>query len=120
MTGENGTGKSNILEAIFFVLGFSLRSSKLARVTNPRELIYNKGQGEVNKARVIIIFCNRDKTKSPVGYEKDDEIIIERVVCIKESKNKFKVNNKIKTSSQIRDLFKSVRLNVDNFSTFFV
>jgi structural maintenance of chromosome 2 len=62
-------------------------------------LIYNKGQGEVNKAKVIIIFCNRDKTKSPVGYEKDDEIIIERVVCIKESKNKFKVNNKIKTSS---------------------
>lgn len=24
LTGENGTGKSNILEAIFFVLGFSL------------------------------------------------------------------------------------------------
>lgn len=43
LTGENGTGKSNILEAIFFVLGFSLRNSKLARVTNPRELIYNKG-----------------------------------------------------------------------------
>lgn len=99
MTGENGTGKSNILEAIFFVLGFSLRSSKLAWVSNPWELIYNKGQGEINKAWVTIIFCNKDKTKSPVGYEKDDEIIIERVVCTKESKNKFWVNGKIKTSS---------------------
>lgn len=101
-------------------MGFSLKSSKLARVQNARELIYNKGQGEINKAKVAIIFCNKDKTKSPVGYEKDDEIVIERVVCTKESKNKFRVNSKIKTSSQIRDLFKSVRLNVDNSNTFFV
>lgn len=35
LTGENGTGKSNVLEAIFFVLGLSLRNAKLARVKNP-------------------------------------------------------------------------------------
>lgn len=50
LTGENGTGKSNILEAIFFVLGFSLQKVKEVRVEDKRDLIYKKGTGEVKKA----------------------------------------------------------------------
>lgn len=78
ITGLNGSGKSNILDAICFVLGLSNMS--LARVSNLRELIYKSGQTGVSKASVTIVFDNSDKNQSPVGQEGLDEIIIRREV----------------------------------------
>lgn len=80
ITGLNGSGKSNILDAICFVLGSSNMS--LARVSNLRELIYKSGQAGVVKANVQITFDNTDKKQQPTSYENYPEITVTREVCI--------------------------------------
>ena len=44
------------------------------------DLVYKQGQAGVTKATVTITFYNGDKDKSPVGFEKYDEIIVRRQV----------------------------------------
>lgn len=78
ITGLNGTGKSNILDSICFVLGISNLSQ--VRVGNLQELVYKQGQAGVTKASVTIIFNNADATTSPVGYEQHKQITVTRQV----------------------------------------
>lgn len=78
ITGLNGTGKSNILDAICFVLGIS--ELKQVRVSKLQELVYKQGQAGVTKASVTIIFNNQDKERSPVGYEQYSQITVTRTV----------------------------------------
>lgn len=78
ITGLNGTGKSNILDSICFVLGINNLSQ--VRVGNLQELVYKQGQAGVTKASVSIIFNNSDPATSPVGYESHKEITVTRVV----------------------------------------
>lgn len=79
ITGLNGTGKSNILDSICFVLGISNLSQ--VRVGNLQELVYKQGQAGVTKATVSIIFNNADAASSPVGYETQKQITVTRQVC---------------------------------------
>lgn len=78
ITGLNGTGKSNILDAICFVLGISNLTQ--VRVGNLQELVYKQGQAGVTKASVTITFNNADATTSPVGYENHKTITVTRQV----------------------------------------
>lgn len=78
ITGLNGSGKSNILDSICFVLGSSNMS--LARVANLRELIFKAGNAGVVKATVSITFDNTDKDGCPPSYEAYDEIVVTREV----------------------------------------
>src|SRR4051812_43659602 len=80
ITGLNGSGKSNILDAICFVLGISNLSQ--VRVTNLQELVYKQGQAGVTKASVTIVFDNSDRTRSPPGYEEYSQITVARQVVI--------------------------------------
>jgi structural maintenance of chromosome 2 len=64
-SGLNGSGKSNILDAICFVLGISNLTQ--VRGGNLSELVYKQGQAGVTKASVTIVFNNEDKQNSPVG-----------------------------------------------------
>merc|ERR1712227_587825 len=80
ITGLNGSGKSNILDAICFLLGISNLTQ--GRATNLQELVYKNGQAGVTKATVTITFNNSDKKQSPLGYEQYDEIAITRQVVI--------------------------------------
>lgn len=116
ITGLNGSGKSNILEAICFVLG--LQKWTLARVTNMRELIYKNGQAGIKQASVSIVFDNRNKAASPVNLEMYDEVKITRV--IKFDSSSYYLNGKRETNANIKKIFKSIGLNIDNYSTFFV
>ena len=82
--GLNGSGKSNILDAICFVLGISNLSQ--VRAANLQELVYKQGQAGVTKATVSIVFSNNDVKQSPVGYEACETITVTRqarraVVC---------------------------------------
>jgi structural maintenance of chromosome 2 len=52
ITGLNGSGKSNILDAICFVLGITNMST--VRAQNLQDLIYKRGQAGVTKASVTI------------------------------------------------------------------
>jgi structural maintenance of chromosome 2 len=80
ITGLNGSGKSNILDSICFVLGISNLSQ--VRVGNLQELVYKQGQAGVTKASVSIVFNNEDPSKSPIGYEQHRQITVTRQIVI--------------------------------------
>ena len=80
ITGLNGSGKSNILDSICFVLGISNLSQ--VRATNLQELVYKQGQAGVTKASVSIVFNNEDPSKSPIGYEQHRQITVTRQIVI--------------------------------------
>ncbi len=111
ITGLNGSGKSNILDAICFVLGITNLSQ--VRAGNLSELVYKQGQAGVNKAIVTIIFNNEDKDSSPVGFENVHEVSVTRQVSMG-SKNKYYINGKVAQASSVQNLFHSVQLNVNN------
>jgi structural maintenance of chromosome 2 len=63
ITGLNGSGKSNILDAICFVLGTNLSQ---VRAGNLSELVYKQGQAGVNKATVTIVLTMRTRLGVPL------------------------------------------------------
>ncbi|XP_072173354.1 structural maintenance of chromosomes protein 2-like [Diadema setosum] len=111
ITGLNGSGKSNILDSICFLLGISNLTQ--VRAGSLQELVYKGGQAGVTKATVTIIFDNRNKKQSPVGYESFDEITVSRQVVIG-GRNKYLINGSNANNSRVQDLFCSVQLNVNN------
>eukprot|EP00968_Pinguiococcus_pyrenoidosus_P020949 scaffold2618_cov240-Pinguiococcus_pyrenoidosus.AAC.12 len=111
ITGLNGSGKSNILDAICFVLGITDLGQ--VRVRKLQELVYKQGQAGVTKATVSIVFDNRDKGASPLGYETCDEITITRQLVIG-GRNKYLINGTVVPAKNVQNLFHSVQLNVNN------
>lgn len=110
ITGLNGSGKSNIFDSICFLMGISSLSN--VRASNLQDLVYNKGNTGINKASVTIIFDNKDKKNSPIGCEDYDEIIISR--SIYQGKSKYYLNGYSVTQDNIKSLFQSVQLNINN------
>ena len=110
ITGLNGSGKSNVLDAICFVLGNSqlgtMRAEKL------QELVYKAGNSGVTKASVTIKFDNSNKNLCPPGYTDVPKIEVTRT--IENSKSKYYVNGKTETGEKVKSLFCSVKLNINN------
>ena len=111
ITGLNGSGKSNILDAICFVLGIS--NLNQVRVQNLQELIYKQGQAGVTKASVTLVFNNKNRAQSPYGYEQYDKITVMRQVAMG-GRNKYLINGANAPISRVQNLFHSVQLNVNN------
>eukprot|EP00002_Diphylleia_rotans_P004444 TRINITY_DN13288_c0_g1_i1.p1 TRINITY_DN13288_c0_g1~~TRINITY_DN13288_c0_g1_i1.p1 ORF type:complete len:1250 (+),score=317.58 TRINITY_DN13288_c0_g1_i1:52-3801(+) len=111
ITGLNGSGKSNVLDSICFVLGISNLSQ--VRVSNLQELVYKQGQAGITKASVTLVFDNRDRAQSPVGYEEYNEITITRQIIIG-GRNKYMINGVNAQQNRVQNLFHSVQLNVNN------
>lgn len=111
ITGFNGSGKSNILDAICFVLGITNLGQ--VRATSLQDLIYKSGQAGIQKATVTVIFDNADRNASPIGYEHSKEIIITRQIIVG-GKNKYMINGLNVPNKRVQDLFCSVQLNVNN------
>ena len=110
ITGFNGSGKSNIFDALCFVMGISSLSN--VRAANLQDLIYKKGLAGIDKACVTVIFDNSDKNNSPVGYDDFDEITVSRNIY--QGKSKYNLNGYSSTQEKVRDLFLSVQLNINN------
>ncbi|XP_070501278.1 structural maintenance of chromosomes protein 2 [Chironomus tepperi] len=111
ITGLNGTGKSNILDSICFVLGISNLSH--VRANSLQDLVYKSGQAGVTKATVTINFDNSNKNQCPIGYENCKEISVARQIVVG-GKGKYMINGKNAQYKQIQDFFCSVQLNVNN------
>jgi len=111
ITGLNGSGKSNILDSICFLLGISNLSN--VRASSLQELVYKNGQAGVTKATVSIIFDNTNKSQSPAGMEIHKEITVTRQIVIG-GKNKYLINGISAQNNRVADMFRSVRLNVNN------
>jgi len=80
ITGLNGSGKSNILDAICFCLG--LTSYRMARAQKIQDLIYKNGQAGITEATVTITFDNSNKQCSPHGYKDVDLISVTRKITV--------------------------------------
>ncbi|XP_066460518.1 structural maintenance of chromosomes protein 2 isoform X1 [Eleutherodactylus coqui] len=111
ITGLNGSGKSNILDSICFLLGISNLSQ--VRASNLQDLVYKNGQAGITKATVSITFENLDKKQSPLGFEAHNEITVTRQVVIG-GRNKYFINGVNANNTRVQDLFGSVGLNVNN------
>ncbi|XP_023800124.1 structural maintenance of chromosomes protein 2 [Cyanistes caeruleus] len=111
ITGLNGSGKSNILDSICFVLGISNLTQ--VRASNLQDLVYKNGQAGITKATVSINFDNSNKSQSPLGYEANDEITVTRQVVVG-GRSKYLINGVNAATSRVQDLFCSVGLNVNN------
>ncbi|KAK8652071.1 hypothetical protein V6N13_061095 [Hibiscus sabdariffa] len=111
ITGLNGSGKSNILDSICFVLGIT--NLQQVRAANLQELVYKQGQAGITKATVSIIFDNSDRSRSPLGYADHSEITVTRQIVVG-GRNKYLINGKLAQPSQVQNLFHSVQLNVNN------
>ncbi|GLC36640.1 hypothetical protein PLESTB_000125000 [Pleodorina starrii] len=111
ITGLNGSGKSNILDSICFVLG--IKNLSQVRATSLQELVYKQGQAGITKATVSITFRNDDPKKAPTGFEDKETITITRQVVIG-GRNKYLINGQAATETRVADLFQSVQLNVNN------
>ncbi|RXM32345.1 Structural maintenance of chromosomes protein 2 [Acipenser ruthenus] len=111
ITGLNGSGKSNILDSICFLLGISNLTQ--VRASNLQDLVYKNGQAGITKATVSITFDNSDKKQSPLGFEAHDEITVTRQVVIG-GRNKYLINGVNANNTRVQDLFCSVGLNVNN------
>ncbi|KAK1563054.1 hypothetical protein Q3G72_021541 [Acer saccharum] len=111
ITGLNGSGKSNILDSICFVLGIT--NLQQVRASNLQELVYKQGQAGITKATVSIVFDNSDRRRSPLGYEDHPEITVTRQIVVG-GRNKYLINGKVSQPSQVQTLFHSVQLNVNN------
>ncbi|BFG03811.1 structural maintenance of chromosomes protein 2 [Drosophila madeirensis] len=111
ITGLNGSGKSNILDSICFVLGIS--NLQNVRASALQDLVYKNGQAGITKATVTIVFDNTNAHQCPQGYEKCREISVTRQVAVG-GKNKFHINGKLVQNKKVQDFFCSIQLNVNN------
>ncbi|KAL8539576.1 hypothetical protein ACS0TY_001256 [Phlomoides rotata] len=111
ITGLNGSGKSNILDSICFVLGIT--NLQQVRASNLQELVYKQGQAGITKATVSVVFDNSDRTRSPLGYEDSSEITVTRQIVVG-GRNKYLINGHLAQPSRVQNLFHSVQLNVNN------
>jgi structural maintenance of chromosome 2 len=78
-----------------------------------QDLIYKRGQAGVTKASVTIVFDNRDKAKSPVGFEEHAQISVTRQIVLGGA-SKYLINGHRAQQQSIQNLFQSVQLNINN------
>ena len=131
ITGLNGSGKSNILDAICFVLGITSMTTvraqniqvkslhqlkapyRIPADCTPKDLIYKRGQAGVTKASVTIVFDNRNKKKSPIGFEEYGQISVTRQIVLGGT-SKYLINGHRAQQQTVQNLFQSVQLNINN------
>ncbi len=106
--GANGSGKTNLADAIVFVLG-SL-SPKTMRAEKAANLIFNGGKkGAPMKEAEVSIFFDNEKKKFPLEHK---EIKISRV--IKQNGNSvYKINDDTATRQQVIDLLSHANVDPD-------
>jgi structural maintenance of chromosome 2 len=112
ITGLNGSGKSNILDAICFCLGIG-RFELLRASGGASDLIYKRGQAGITKASVTLVFDNGDKSKSPIGFEDYASISVTRQIVLGGT-SKYLINGHRAQQQTVQNLFQSVQLNINN------
>ncbi|GBF88023.1 structural maintenance of chromosomes 2-like [Raphidocelis subcapitata] len=111
ITGLNGSGKSNILDSICFVMG--IKNLAQVRAGSLQELVYKQGSAGITKASVSITFHNDDPANGPSGYEDKELITVTRQIVIG-GRDKYLINGHAAQQGRVADLFQSVQLNVNN------
>lgn len=83
------------------------------RAQNQVDLIYKRGQTNVTKASVTIVFDNSDRATSPVGFENMPNITVTRQIALP-NVSKYLLNGHKAEQHRVQTLFQSVQLNINN------
>ena len=103
IVGPNGCGKSNIVEAVKWVMGSS--SAKELRSDSMDDVIFygTDTRQAVNRANVELIFDNTEN-RAPEEWSKYSEISVKRVIE-KEKGSSYLINNTVVRRKDVADLF---------------
>lgn len=114
VVGPNGCGKSNVLDAIRWVLGES--SNKLIRTNLSEDVIFNgaTGRAKSNRASVELIFDNSDK-KVTGQFASFNEISIKRELNRDEA-SKYFINNQKARRKDVVNLFMGTGLGANSYA----
>ncbi|MFH1622938.1 MAG: chromosome segregation SMC family protein [Candidatus Aenigmatarchaeota archaeon] len=111
--GPNGVGKSNIVDAICFVLGRT--SAKSMRADRLHELIFHGGEGRAGAkiAAVTLYLDNTGLDGRPKPFDYDDpEISVTRKVNIR-GVSVYKLNGRTTTRQRVLELLSGARIQPD-------
>ena len=97
IAGANGSGKSNVMDALCFVLG--RLSTKSIRAENYGELVHKNKKSRANGASVSLTLDN----SSGIFGLSDKKIEVAREIS-KEGRSRYLINNKRATRTQILEL----------------
>ena len=112
ITGNNGSGKSNILDSICFVLGLS--TPNLIRVSKIEQLIHSSGSLPLNEANITLTLKHSKFNNVPKKKIKFNErITISRKVFIN-GKNTYFFNGLKVSPTKILNFLFSLNLNINN------
>ncbi|MDC0127748.1 AAA family ATPase, partial [Methylophilaceae bacterium] len=103
IVGPNGCGKSNIAEAVKWVLGSS--SAKEMRGSTMDDVIFygSETRQAVSRANVELIFDNTEN-RAPEEWSKYAEISVKRIIE-KEKGSTYLINNTVVRRKDVADLF---------------
>lgn len=109
--GANGTGKSNLVDAICFVFGKT--SSKSLRAGRLKELIYH-GNGNVLPSDYASVTIWLDNSSGIFPFE-TPEVSIKRKIN-KKGVSVYKINGKTVTREKVLELLSTARIHPDGFN----
>jgi chromosome segregation protein len=109
--GPNGVGKSNILDAVTFVLGGA--STKTLRAGRLNELIYH-GNGKVTPADYASVTLWLDNSKKIFPFE-EEEVAVKRKIN-KKGVSVFKINGRTTTREKILELLSAAQLHPEGYN----
>ena len=114
VVGPNGCGKSNVIDAIRWVMGES--SAKTLRGDSMEDVIFNGSsvRKPVSRASVELVFDNKDG-KAPGSYAKFAEIAIRREL-VREGGSKYFINKTRCRRKDIHDIFLGTGLGPRSYS----
>ncbi|MYJ52689.1 MAG: chromosome segregation protein SMC [Gammaproteobacteria bacterium] len=114
VVGPNGCGKSNVIDAVRWVMGES--SAKLLRGDSMSDVIFNGSTSRkpVGKASVELIFDNSDG-KAPGNYARFSEISVKRVLT-RDGVSDYLINNIKTRRKDVLDLFRGTGLGPRSYS----
>ena len=114
IVGPNGCGKSNVIDAIRWVMGES--SAKTLRGSSMDDVIFNGSavRKPVNRAYVELVFDNSDGT-APGSYAKFAEIAIKRELT-RDGGSKYFINKNRCRRKDIQDIFLGTGLGPRSYS----
>lgn len=114
IVGPNGCGKSNVIDAVRWVMGES--SAKTLRGDSMEDVIFNGSatRKPVSKAYVELVFDNKSG-KAPGAYAKYAEISIKREL-VREGGSKYFINGVKSRRKDISDIFLGTGLGPRSYS----